>query len=132
MDKLFELIGLALPDTATIFRLKLLVAGGVGGACAGVIFMLSGVEGSIMGGALIAACGITLIGITVRSFLREAQKSQADRLRAQQQRNVEARLETERLARQARCEHHWVLDNAGLDVDDYCNVCVQCGAYRPR
>jgi hypothetical protein len=132
MEKLFALIGLALPDTATILRLKVLVAGGVGGVFAGVLFILSGVDGALAGGAAMAACGIMLIGITVRSWLREARKSEAGRITAQRQKEAEARREAERLARQASCEHHWILDDSGLDVDVYRDVCVRCGACKPR
>src|SRR5262245_41654587 len=116
MDKLFELIGLALPDNATMLRLKVLVAGGLGGLGAGVLFMTSGLDGAIVCGAAMAACGIALICIPVRSFQREARKREAERIRSRQQRETAARQEVERLARQALCEHHWILDNAGLDV----------------
>lgn len=131
MDNLFELIGLALPDTMTMLRLKVLVAGGVGGVLAGVLFITSGVDGAIVWGALIVACGITLIWLPVRSFLREARTREADRIQSQRQREADARRETERLARQTSCEHHWVVDNPGLDVGDYREVCAHCGAYRP-
>jgi hypothetical protein len=114
-----------------VLRLKVLLAGGVGGLSAGVLFIMSGVDGAITGGALMAACGMTLIGLAVRSFLREARQSEVGRIKAQREREVEARQESERLARQASCEHHWVLDNAGLDVGDYRDVCVHCGAYKP-
>jgi hypothetical protein len=75
MNELFELIGRALPDTPTILRLKVLVAGGIGGLAAGLMYMGSGLDGSILRGGLIAACGVALIGLTIRSFLREAGKS---------------------------------------------------------
>jgi hypothetical protein len=49
MEMLFDLIGLALPDTPTMFRLKL----AVGGICvlgAGLLFMLTGLGGSLIWG----------------------------------------------------------------------------------
>jgi len=79
MDKLFELIGLALPDNATMLRLKVL-AGGIGGLGAGALFMTSGLDGAIVWGAAMAACGIALIWISVGSFQREAQKRAAERV----------------------------------------------------
>jgi hypothetical protein len=75
MNELFELLGRALPDTPTIFRLKVLLAGGIGGLAAGLVYMGSGLDGSILRGGLIAACGVALIGLTIRSFRREAGQS---------------------------------------------------------
>jgi hypothetical protein len=132
MDRLFHLIGLALPDTPTILRLKVLVAGGVGGVAAGLLFALSGVEGSITRGALMAICGLTVIGITFRSFLNEHRKNEADRAKARQLALEVARREAERLAREASCVHHWEFDDDGLDVGDVRYVCRHCGAYRRR
>jgi hypothetical protein len=133
MDKLFELIGLALPDTPTILRLKALLAGGVGGIGAGVMFMLSGVEGSLVWGAAMMICGLSVIGITVRSFVNEHRKYEADRLAERRQREAEAQRTSERLAREAACERHqWVLDDSGLDFDVYRYVCARCGAARPN
>jgi hypothetical protein len=129
MERLFELIGLALPDTPTILRLKVLVVG-VGGVIAGVLFALSGVDGAIAGGALMVACGITLLAISVRSLLGDAWKRKASRIKEQRQRDLEARHEAERLARQASCEHHWAVDDAGLEVGNYRDVCVHCGAHK--
>jgi hypothetical protein len=131
MDKLFELIGLALPDNATMLRLKVLVAGGIGGLSAGLLFMTSGLDGAILWGTAMAACGIALIGIPVRSFLREGRKREGERIRSRQQSEAAARQEAERLARQASCEHQWVTDDAALDFDYFGDVCTRCGASRP-
>jgi hypothetical protein len=79
MDQLFQLLGLALPDTATVLRLKVLLAGGVGGVVAGVLLMASGVEGTLAPGAAIAACGVALVVLPIRSFLREARQQEAER-----------------------------------------------------
>jgi hypothetical protein len=76
MNELFELLGRALPDTPTILRLKVLVAGGIGGLAAGVLYMASGLDGSLIRGGLIAACGLALIAITIRSFARAASKGE--------------------------------------------------------
>jgi hypothetical protein len=80
MDELFELIGRALPDSSTMLRLKVLVAGGVGGLGAGALFMTSGLDGAIVWGAAMAACGLALIWIPVRSFRREAREREAERI----------------------------------------------------
>jgi hypothetical protein len=130
MDKLFELIGLALPDTPTILRLKALLAGGVGGIAAGVLYLLTGVEGSVVGGVAMMVCGLTVIGITVRSFVNEHRKYEADRIAARRQREEEARRTSERLAREAACQHEWVLDDDALDYGVVGDICVHCGAFR--
>jgi hypothetical protein len=131
MDKLFELIGLALPDTPTILRLKALLAGGLGGIAAGVVFMLSGVEGSVVGGVAMMICGLSVISITVRSFRNEHRKYEAERIAKRRQREEEAQRASERLAREAACEHHqWVLDDSGLDFGVYRYICSRCGACR--
>jgi len=77
MHELFELLGRAAPDTPTILRLKVLVAGGIGGLAAGVLYIGSGLEGSTIRGGLIAACGVALICISIRSFRREAGKGES-------------------------------------------------------
>jgi hypothetical protein len=130
MDKLFELIGLALPDTPTILRLKALLAGGVGGIGAGAAYLLSGVEGSLVGGAAMMICGLSVIAITVRSFMNEHRIYEAERIAKQRQREEEAQRTSERLAREAACQHQWVLDDSGLDFGVYRYVCAHCGACR--
>ena len=69
MDELIRLLGLALPDTAWIVRLKV-VLGGICGLGAGLVFMASGLESSLTRGALMALCGLALIAITARSAAR--------------------------------------------------------------
>jgi hypothetical protein len=76
MNELLELLGRALPDTPMILRLKVLVAGGIGGLAAGVLYMGSGLDGSLMRGGLIAACGVVLIYIPIRSFRQKAGKGE--------------------------------------------------------
>jgi hypothetical protein len=44
VDELFRLLGLALPDTPMIIRLKV-AFGGICGLGAGLLFMASGLEG---------------------------------------------------------------------------------------
>jgi hypothetical protein len=80
MDELFRLLGLALPDTATILRLKV-AFGGMCGLGAGLLFMASGLDGSLAWGALMAACGLALIGIAVRGFAHAAGREAAERER---------------------------------------------------
>jgi hypothetical protein len=63
------LLGLVLPDTATVFPLKI-VFGGISGLGAGLLFITSGLEGALTWGTLMAACGITLIGLGSRSLTR--------------------------------------------------------------
>jgi hypothetical protein len=78
MDELFQLLGLALPDTATIFRLKVVI-GGLGGLVAGLLFMASGLEGALPRGAAIGACGLLLIGVAARSFAGARRRAVAQR-----------------------------------------------------
>ena len=73
MDELLRLIGLALPDTAAILRIKV-AFGGFCGLGAGVLFMASGLDGSLAWGALMAVCGIVLIGVAVRSAVRVGER----------------------------------------------------------
>jgi hypothetical protein len=129
MDRLFHLIGLALPDTQTIFRLKVLF-GGICGLGAGLLFMTSGLEGSVLWGGLIAACGFALIGITVRSHVREARKREAERMALHRRQEEEAREQRERLVRQQSCDHSWIQDDQALDYDVYQMRCTKCGAVR--
>jgi hypothetical protein len=79
MDELLQLLGLALPDTPTILRLKVLVLGGLGAVTAGVLLMASGVEGTLALGAGMVACGAALIALPIRSFRRAARERQAKR-----------------------------------------------------
>jgi hypothetical protein len=81
MDELFQLLGLALPDTATILRLKV-AFGGLCGVGAGLLFMASGLEGSLAWGASMAACGLALIGIAARCLARGAGREAAERERS--------------------------------------------------
>jgi hypothetical protein len=81
MDELFQLLGLALPDTAMTLRLKV-AFGGMCGVCAGVLFMASGLDGSLAWGSLMAACGLALIGIAARSFVRAAGQETSERERS--------------------------------------------------
>jgi hypothetical protein len=80
MDDLFRLIGLVLPDTATMLRLKV-VWGGICGLGAGVLFMTSGLDGSLAWGGMMAACGITLIGTASLSASRAARRAAAEQKR---------------------------------------------------
>jgi hypothetical protein len=77
MDDLFRLIGLVLPDTEAMLRLKV-VFGGICGLGAGLLFMASGLDGSLAWGAMMAACGITLIGIAYLSAVRAARRGATD------------------------------------------------------
>ena len=130
MDQLFHLIGLALPDTPAIFRLKVLLCG-IGGLGAGLLFMTSGLEGSVLWGGLIAACGFALIGITVRSHLREARTRAAERMALQRRQEEEAREQRERLVRQQSCDHSWIQDDPASDYGIYPQMCcTKCGAVR--
>jgi hypothetical protein len=129
MDKLFELLGLALPDTRSIFRLKI-IFGGICGLGAGLVYMLSGLDGSLLWGGLMAACGIALLGLAARSFTREAREKEAALLASPQREAEESRQTRERLARQEGCEHHWVRDEQALDYDVWQESCAKCGAVR--
>jgi len=69
MDELFRLVGLALPDTEMMLRLKV----GFGGICgigAGVLLMWTGPDGSLAWGASMAACGIALLWIAFHNSIR--------------------------------------------------------------
>jgi hypothetical protein len=130
MDQLFHLIGLALPDTPTLFRLKVLV---VGMACLGMglLFTTSGIEGSVLRGGPIAACGFALTAITVRRHVREARKRAAERMALQRRQEEEAREQWERLVRQQSCDHSWIPDAPGSDYGAYPQMCcTKCGAVR--
>ena len=130
MDQLFHLIGSALPDTPAIFRLKVLF-GGICGLGGGLLFMTSGLEGSVLRGGLIAACGFALIGITVGSHVREARKRAAERMASQRRQEEEAREQRERLVLQQSCDHSWILDDPASDYGVYPQMCcTKCGAVR--
>jgi hypothetical protein len=129
MDQLFEWIGLALPETWAVFRLKVLVAGVVGLGM-GLLFMTSGIEGSIPWGGLIAACGFALTAIAVRSLVLEERKRAAERTALRRRAEAEARCQRELLARQRSCEHSWVFDEQALDYGIAQMRCVRCGAVR--
>jgi hypothetical protein len=73
MDRLFELIGLALPNTPKLLRLKCL-CGGLCGVGAGLLYMTSGLADALVWGGLMMACGIAVFGLVVRSFVREARR----------------------------------------------------------
>jgi hypothetical protein len=77
MDDLFRLIGLVLPDTGVMLRLKV-VFGGICGLGAGLLFMTSGLAGAVPWGGLMAACGIALIVIASRGANRADRLSAAD------------------------------------------------------
>jgi hypothetical protein len=62
VDELFRLIGLALPDTGTMLRLKVGFCG-ICGIGAGLLCIGTGLDGFLVLGALMAACGIALLGI---------------------------------------------------------------------
>ena len=130
MDELFRLIGLALPDTPTIFRLKVLFVG-IGSLWVGLLFMASGIEGSVLWGGLIAACGFALIGITVRGHVSEGRKKAAERMALQRRQEEEAREQRERLIRQQSCDHSWIVDAPGSDYGVSPQMCcTKCGAVR--
>ena len=131
MNQLFHLIGLALPETPAIFRLKVLLFGGIGGLGAGLLVMTSGLEGSVLRGGLIAACGFALIGITVRSHVREERKGAAERIALQRRQEEEARAQWVRLVREQSCDHSWILDDPASDYGVYPQMCcTKCGAVR--
>jgi hypothetical protein len=131
MDQLLHLIGLAFPDTPAIFRLKVLLFGGIGGLGAGLLFMTSGLEGSVLRGGLIAACGFALIGITVRGHVSEGRKKAAERMALQRRQVEEAREQRESLVRQQSCNHSWILDYPASDYGVYPQMCcTKCGAVR--
>jgi hypothetical protein len=129
MDQIFRLIGLALPDTPAVIRLKVLIVGIVG-VVAGLWFMTSGLEGSVVWGGLIAACGFAMIGITVRSHSREARKAAAEQMAFQRRQEEEAREQRERLVRQQSCDHSWIQDDQAFDYSVYQMCCTKCGAVR--
>jgi hypothetical protein len=129
MDQLFQLIGLALPDTPVMFRLKVLFVG-ICGLGAGLLFMTSGLAGSVLWGGLMAACGFAIIGITVRSHAREARKRAAENMAFQRRQEEEAREQRERLVRQQSCDHSWIQDDQALNYDVYQMCCTTCGAVR--
>ena len=78
MDELFRLLGLALPDTPKVLWLKV-AFGGICGLGAGLLFMASGLDGALARGAMMAACGLALIGIAARGFARAARRATAER-----------------------------------------------------
>jgi hypothetical protein len=130
MEDELRLIGLALPNNGTILRLKVLVAGGIGGVGAGLLFMTSGLDGAIVRGAALAGCGVALIAISIRSLLRELALNELQRTKLQEQSEAEARREVERQTREASCNHRWSANLDRIDVDDSREVCVFCGAAR--
>src|SRR5262245_50576760 len=129
MDQFFQLIGLALPDTPVIFRLKVLLVG-IGGAGAGMLFMTSGLAGSVLWGGAIAACGFGLIAITIQSFAGEARKRAVERMAFQRRQEEEAREQRERLVRQQFCDHAWSRDDQAFEYSVCQMCCTKCGAVR--
>jgi hypothetical protein len=129
MDQLLQLIGLALPDTPAIFRLKVLFAG-ICALAAGLLFATSGLPGSVLWGGLIVACGFAVIAITLRSHVRAARKLAAERIALQERQEKDAREHQERLLRQQSCAHSWIEDDTAADYDVYQMRCTQCGAVR--
>jgi hypothetical protein len=77
MDDLFRLIGLMLPDTGVMLQLKV-AFGGICGLGAGLLFMASGLDGSLVWGGMMAACGIALIGISALSATHAARRAPRD------------------------------------------------------
>jgi hypothetical protein len=90
MENLFRLIGLAIPETSAMFRLKILVAG-LCGIVAGVVLTLSGVDGMFLHGASIAACGAALAGLAVRSLIREERRRKVSLIEQESRQADEAR-----------------------------------------
>jgi hypothetical protein len=119
MNRIIDLLGM-LPNTSALFRMKVAVVG-LGALMAGLSFMASGIEGSILRGGLMAACGAVLLGVV--------SMSNGD----QQELNEEcaAPREAESHSKEPRqlssCDHDWVDRDELLNYDPKLLRCSKCG-----
>src|SRR4051812_1781622 len=98
MEHLIQILGLVMPGTKTVFGVKILIAGIVG-TFMGLMVMASGIDGMIVYGGGIAACGVALTVLSVRSFAREERQGEAQPIEQQLTREAEARRSEEQANR---------------------------------
>jgi hypothetical protein len=116
MSVLIDLLGLV-PNTSAIIRLKLVIVG-IGAMAAGCVVM--GMEGFLLQGCGIAACGVALTVIAV-----SRQGSTASDIRGRVTPPHEnTRIEPTRLS---SCEHLWVEQDEALNLDPMILRCSKCG-----
>jgi hypothetical protein len=115
MNRIFDLLALV-PNTSAVFRAKLAIAG-VGAVWAGIAFMASGIEGAILRGGLIAACGALLLGLVSRAPKGKPDEGATPRLRPP-------------LEHLSSCEHDWVDQDKMSNHDPRRLQCTRCGEER--
>lgn len=137
MEHLFQLLGLLLPDTRAVFGVKVLVAGIVG-TSAGLLVMASGIDGMIVYGGGIAACGFALTVLSARILAREVHQEEAERNEQQLTREAEVRgpeaqadeVRGQKLKGTTCDGHDYCLDDGALNCNVATWLCRKCGAVR--
>lgn len=137
MEHLIQILGQMIPDTKTAFGVKILVAGIVG-TFMGLMVMASGIDGMLVHGGAIAACGVALTVLSVRSFARERRHEEAGPIEQERTREAEARRSEEQAnrvreqkRREAACDgHDYYLDDGSLNCSVASWLCRKCGAVR--
>ncbi len=109
----------------TLFRFKIMLAG-VCAMIAGLSSLASGIDGLMLLGAAITACGLGLVGITVRSIHQETSSSVEPEITetSEGRRTVQS---------DSTCDHNWVNPDDPNDMLNYSYLtlqCTKCGAER--
>jgi hypothetical protein len=108
----------------TLFRLKIMLAG-LCAVMAGPALMTSGIDGSMLTGGLITACGVGLICVTIYSVHIEPRK--AAEIASPKSDGCQTDLPD------SHCEHNWVNPDDPNDMLNYSYLtlrCTECGAER--
>ncbi len=128
MERLFHLLGQAIPDTATGLGVKVLCVG-LGATAAGLALGGSGIAGMALPGVGVAACGFAASALAIRVLIREGRRKQAARLEEQIRRETEAMQAMEQRRREKACKgHEWSFDDYGLNINAWRWICGKCGA----
>jgi hypothetical protein len=121
MNSLIALLGLV-PNTSAILRVKFAIVG-VGALMAGLIFMASGIDGSILRGGLIAACGVGLLSLAFREPKQRLKEEECAAPRNEQ-------ILVKEPWPVSSCDHDWV-DQDEMSHHDPIHIrCSRCGEHR--
>jgi hypothetical protein len=120
MNGLIDLLGLV-PNTSAILRVKFAI-GGIGALMAGLFFMSSGIEGSLLRGGLIVVCGAALLGVASR---KPKEKEKLEDCASPQFEIPEREPLT-----LSSCDHDWVDQDEMLNYDPRNLRCSKCGEDR--
>ncbi len=109
----------------TLFRLKIMLAG-VCALIAGLSSMASGLDGLMLLGGAITACGCGLVGITMRSIGKETRSDIEPEIPevSEGRRTVEP---------DSSCDHNWINPDDPNDMLNYSYLtlqCTKCGVQR--